>query len=1143
MKTRTAIAKRSAWILGCLLVWGCAATVPLEKGFQPALPVIDYSRYEKDAPLEMVVQTNPGSVDGLAFSPDGKFVAVAGGQDVQLWSIDGLLVKNIQGGNSARRVAFIPDGQAIVSGGSDGITLSRIDGQRIWKKDVEVFSLAVSPDGKRIAAGTRKKILLWSVDGQPLREWEGSQGILEALVFSPDGNWLVSGANDKTIRIWTLEGKLLNTLEGHTDTVSAIALRPDGQVIASGSHDKTIRLWSRGGSYLRTLAGHSFWVKALAFTPDGKTLASAGGTDVFFWDPEGKRVAQKKFFADSLAFSPDQKMIALWGSPLGGLHQMVHLCDLQLKGITEFTSRSSDFICDVAFSPEGNLAIGFFSEIDFWEADGALHNTVRFKEHLNRFLFTPRGDIVAVGEYKEVGKNAELHIMDDEGAVVKVPDAHPDYILALDISPDGERVASVSMDRVVKLWSRQGRLLKTLKGHDGIIDTVAFSPDGRRIASGSRDQTVKIWDGDGNLLNTLKAHTGDVRSLAFSPDGKVLASSSLDKTLRLWDARGALLRTLTFDHAPGRIAFSADGRMMAVALDDHSIRLVDGDGRIVRTLTGHTAYISKMAFRADGRLLVSGSHDSTLRMWNLQTGDHVALLSAASEWILFTPDGYFDASKNGGSLISMVKGFRAFGVDQLALKYNRPDILLERLGAEDPEWIAHYNRQYRKRLRRAGIDEEKLKADLPIPEVRILAARREGKFIHIDFDLSDSHSNLTKYNIYANDVPLFGSGKEITGRSVQLTEKVELTSGLNKIEIGAVNESGTESYRVPLTASYEEVQSNLYFLGFGISKYRDSSLNLGFADKDAADLARLFSSLDGQFVSFRSDWNSERITYLMKRGDLWNFIGQNNIRHLKGKQRREIEEYLKGETPTPPMKVFVKTYLNEEVSVANIRQAKDFLKGARPDDIFILFIAGHGVHDPADESTYYYLTYETDLKNLAQTAANFELIEDLLQNIAPRRKLFFMDTCESGEVDDDLERQYMTAADSRGIKARASRAIKLTLLGSQTPRAGKRLEVSDWNRYIYNDLMRRSGAIVFSSSRGNEFSYESEKLQNGFFTRAIMDAITTKNADKNEDGLVSMEELRGYLSETVAEQTGGAQHPTVDRDNIYQKIGLPLVQP
>jgi Flp pilus assembly protein TadD len=144
-------------------------------------------------------------------------------------------------------------------------------------------------------------------------------------------------------------------------------------------------------------------------------------------------------------------------------------------------------------------------------------------------------------------------------------------------SPDGQRLASGSADKTVKIWdSATGKELHALKGHTGGAATVAFSPDGQRLALASWDQTVRIWDSaTGKELFALKGHAGRVHGVAFSPDGQRLASASWDQTVRIWDsATGKELFDLK-GHAGTvfAVAFSPDGQRLASANQDGSIHL------------------------------------------------------------------------------------------------------------------------------------------------------------------------------------------------------------------------------------------------------------------------------------------------------------------------------------------------------------------------------------------------------------------------------------------------------------------------------------------------------------------------------------------------------------------------------------------
>ena len=94
-------------------------------------------------------------------------------------------------------------------------------------------------------------------------------------------------------------------------------------------------------------------------------------------------------------------------------------------------------------------------------------------------------------------------------------------------------------------------------------------------------------------------------------------------------------------------------------------------------------------------------------------------------------------------------------------------------------------------------------------------------------------------------------------------------------------------------------------------------------------------------------------------------------------------------------------------------------------------------------------------------------------------------------------------------------------------------------RLLYNDLIRRSGAIVFSSSRGDEFSYENEKYENGLFTEGIIRSLT--GATSEELTSITIEELRKEVVNFVSKETNELQNPVIDRDNIYQKLSFPKV--
>ncbi|QIS21379.1 TIR domain-containing protein [Nocardia terpenica] len=223
-----------------------------------------------------------------------------------------------------------------------------------------------------------------------------------------------------------------------------------------------------------------------------------------------------------------------------------------------------------------------------------------------------------------------------------------DIVSGVAFSPDGKRIVSGSFDKTLRLWdAATGKPIGTpLTGHTAGVNGVAFSPDGKRIVSGSDDGTLRLWDADsGQPIGTpLTGHTDSVNSVAFSPDGNRIISGSTDGTLRLWDTNsgqpiGAPLNGHTDTPLIGRtrdasrdmnkgvntVAFSPDGKRIVSGGFDGTLRLWDTDSGqpIGVPLTGHTDSVTSVAFSPDGKRIVSGSNDQTVRLWDADSGQPI----------------------------------------------------------------------------------------------------------------------------------------------------------------------------------------------------------------------------------------------------------------------------------------------------------------------------------------------------------------------------------------------------------------------------------------------------------------------------------------------------------------------------------------
>jgi WD40 repeat protein len=665
----------------------------------------------------------------------------------------------------------------------------------------------------------------------------------------------------------------------------------------------------------------------------------------------------------------------------------------------------------------------------------------------------------------------------------------------MDISPDQSLMAVSDEDMHIYLWElATGVLLKKF----AVNDEHAY-------LNFTDNNTLMYHSGSDSSLNLLDVETGQV-SYRYHPlkgnlSFKVLRNEqkiigiSTAAVKYVWDLKTKQCQTGWTNLGEGVKSsdFSNDGRKLYYLLSD-KLKVKDLANQYTREIycSRYNDFIRSL--NDTGKVLVA-SRSGEINLYDIHTEKKiVSVYTYGNEWIAITPDGYFTGTPGCNEMVSMVKGNTVTTVDQFAFKLNRPDLLLKRLGNKDTKLQDHYYNRYKKRMLKAGIDEKQMEAPQGIPLAEIMNGTETNKNLelHISFSSPATAGNLKSYNVYVNNVPLYGQGKALTGKKAIIEENIALCSGENKVEVSCMTTAGVESYRA-LWMSYlpDAVKGDLYFLAFGVSKYKHAALDLQYADKDAVDLGALIQQDKSGFY------------------------------HT----------------------IHSRIYVNSEVTVASIREAKSFVANAKPDDTFILFIAGHGLHDRDANATYYYLTHETDVNMLATTAADFDLIEELLQHIRPRKKIFFMDTCESGEAEEEDEKEGEEKKQQIATPTVISRGIEPVKSGLKGKPMEKSVQqsIADRYNYIYSDLSRRSGAVVFSSSKGGEKSYETVYFENGVFTEMIMKGLQSE-ADTNKDHFVTKNELFSYVLKEVSAATGNGQHPVIDRDNTFQKIVFPVIK-
>lgn len=815
-------------------------------------------------------------------------------------------------------MAYGPDGGWWVEGDPEGF-LSRFEGDgltarwRVRAHRAAIGAVSVLADGRLVSGGADGLIAVHRATGERVRSFaSGSSEVVGLTVL--DGETLVSiGRPSRAIpsrggnlaKLWTVStGKPAGSL---ALPAAATSLASAGSTLLIGTVEGEILRWSNAttGSDPEFLGAPLRAWTSSAFGADG-TLAAFGASDgtIVLWDMvadalRGSIRAHRGGVTclafgqgtDGLVSGSSDGEAALWDVSTGrrkALFRQPLARDMPLPpvgmfgGIEPLALQSQRLLAELHRSPAYQLMMRGIESLAI--EPGADTVWVSTKEGL--FRWEPHR-----GRDTRIPSVSELKFLQSTSS----------GLLGVGRPAEGEPTDTALM--VIDRRTGESRALERVR----LISTAAISGDGRRALTAALGAHVhELSSGTSTIVMNVCDGLAAQPALAISTDGRWAACATSPSPYGQVSRALILISDLSTHQQVGKITAHVDG-------------------------------VTSLAFSPDGHQLVSTGADGTIGIWSVSTGTGHRIVVSGGEWVIYSDDGYFDASAGGGDLVAVRQADRAYPIDQFAMTANRPDILLERAGVIGP-YLKYFERMRLRRVSRTVPGDSSL---LP-PRIELTAVKRDVDSATVRARCAAGSAPLDAYRVWVDGVP-----ESSSPASGELSASVPLTSRRHRIEVSCQDRYGAESARaLAVVESTQELRPDVYFLGIGVSTYQDSSYaDLRFADDDARALAGLFSSMAG-------------------RG-----FGRAHVR----------------------------TLVDVEATPGGIGAARSFLAQARRQDVVIVAFAGHGEY--GDDEQYYFVGPTGKHTDLATTATSFDQMIGLFADLPARRRLLLVDTCASGELE------------------------------------------------------------------------------------------------------------------------------------------------
>jgi WD40 repeat protein len=975
-----------------------------------------------------------------------------------------------------------------------------------------------------LTASRDKTIKLWNItERKEIRSFELHQDAVHTIALSANGKFFFSGSADQTIKLWNIAtAEVLKEFVHHRGTVKKIALTPDNKFLISYATDKSLQVVSL--STTEVIRNYEAYEEVLSIVPTGNnTFISIDVSgklierDINQTDPlrvvqlpskimQAVIIKQTAWLLSTegvvINYDLQQNKQANVGTLIDAgslvLHnnqpyivnksgQIFQISASKTQQVAQLPYTSDVFLQtgNGTFIASGNIIYAFngsivkpflrgysfnFNEADVDEKTGdisfagrngqlrifnAYSNIQSGRRKSNAELLSVRfsgSDLILAGS-----KDGNVYVFkhSDKNSV-RVLKGHSDFVTDIDVWRDS-LVVTASKDGSAILWNlkNQKQLMK-YAGHHAMVTAVSFSDDGRFVATASADSTLILWDRiTAKRIETFPAQrTNGAQKIRYY-NGKFY-SFGFNPSIVTVDVKSATSQVIDLKYNIWDALLSGDDILSNAPNADIVLWLKETQSEKTRYV-GHKRQAN--GFYRLNNFIVSTGFDQCVKFWDVNTTQPMASFYPidSADWVVITPNGMFDATQGAMRLMHYVSGNEIIELSQLKAKYYEPNLLQKVLGVS-----AEASRKVN------SFEEVKL-----YPKVKLEWQNSQQQSGDLRVTLFNQGGGIGRASMFIN-------GKEVLGdiRPVNANDKADslqvvlnaskfpfLISGTNNVEVRAYNTDETiqsRGARIPLqqAVTNASVKPSVYLVSVGTSDYDGTSIDLRYASKDATDIYRAINLAAGKLFN-----NTQVYSYLITTDK---------------------------DSPIQPTKEQILGTL-EEIS-----------QQAKPEDIFIIYLSGHGINIGGADGDFYYLTKSA---HSAQAEAygdpelrkkvgisSAELTEKLKQ-IRALKQVMMIDACASGRVVDNL-------VSKRDISSSALRAL--------------------------DRLKDRTGTHIITGCAADAVSYEASRYGQGLLTYSLLQGI--KGASLRESEFVDVLPLLNFARERVpqiAAGIGGIQEPKV----------------